>query len=330
MTRRFSRKGCSTVERVELGDDLPVPPGPHVGVDACLERGETDLVQSRDLAVETAVALHIGVGMTAPHQQRVAEPTGHVIWIDQRGSGPAGVFELDRVDRGATGSQQVRIAVADENVTERAAQVGDVGVQRRSVGRGGVLAVHALQQSVDRHGPSGGRDEEREHGSLLGTSHDEHVAVVGDDVERAKDAVPHGRAGLLPRNHPRRFTGSSCAPTLNDRSTRPTPAAARRSGRWPARSRLRARRAACPSGASPCSLPPPDVPVVLMMRCHPRGVQPVSPTGWLTFGACDGRVLECSLSEPSAPIWSTAPPCSAIPCRRASQRGGGRSCNAGR
>ena len=290
-------------ERVELGDDLPVPPGPQVGVDACLERGETDLVQSRDLAVETAVALHIGVGMTAPYQQRVAEPTGHVIWIDQRGSGPAGVFELDRVDRGATGSQQVRIAVADENVTERAAQVGDVGVQRRSVGRGGVLAVHALQQSVDRHGPSGGRDEEREHGSLLGTSHDEHVAVVGDDVERAKDAVPHGRAGLWPRNHPRRFTGSSCAPTLNDRSTATAAPGSR----------------AKPPMGSPCGLSLWCIAVVAApgrsCRAHDalpsRGVQPVSPTGWLTFGACDGRVLECSLSAPSAPIWSTAPPCSA-------------------
>jgi hypothetical protein len=40
-------------QRVQFGDDLPMPPRPHVGIDACFERGQTDLVQSRDLTIES-------------------------------------------------------------------------------------------------------------------------------------------------------------------------------------------------------------------------------------------------------------------------------------
>ena len=82
--------------------------------------------------------------------------------------------------------------MAHDHVAQRAAQVRDVGVHRRSVVRGGVLAVHGLQQPVDRHRPSGRGDEDGEHGSLLGSAHELHLAVVGDDVQRAEYAIPHG------------------------------------------------------------------------------------------------------------------------------------------
>ena len=184
-------------QRVQLGDDLPVTARSQVRIEAGLERGESELVQSSDLTIEEAVALHVGVRVTAPHQQRVAQPAGDLVRLDERGGGPAGDVELDRIDRRVGGSQQVAVALAHDDVPERAAQVRDVGVQRGEVRPGGVLAVHRLQQPVDRHRPAGVGDEDRKDRSLLGPTHDEHVAVVGDGVERSEHPVPHGSDDLV-------------------------------------------------------------------------------------------------------------------------------------
>ena len=109
--------------------------------------------------------------------------------------------------------------VTFDHVTKHAAQRGDVGVQGRSVVRGSVLAIHGLQQSVDGHRLAGRSDEDGEHGSLLGATHEEHPALVGDDVKRTQHAVPHGRPDpSLRTGHPR-FTDSCCARLLKNRST---------------------------------------------------------------------------------------------------------------
>ena len=57
-------------QRLQLGDDLAMPAGVQIGLDARLEGGETDLAEPGDLAVQGAVGLDVGVRVPAPHRQR--------------------------------------------------------------------------------------------------------------------------------------------------------------------------------------------------------------------------------------------------------------------
>ena len=60
-------------QRVQLGDDLTMPACPQVGADPVLERGQAQLRQTGDLAVEEPMGLDVGVRMAAPHRQRLAQ-----------------------------------------------------------------------------------------------------------------------------------------------------------------------------------------------------------------------------------------------------------------
>ena len=66
-------------QRVQLGDHLAMPAGPHVGVDARLERGQAKLGEAGDLAVEVPVRFDVGVRVAAPHRQRLAQPGRHIV-----------------------------------------------------------------------------------------------------------------------------------------------------------------------------------------------------------------------------------------------------------
>ncbi len=94
-------KGMLDGQRVQFGDDLTVPSRPQVGVDPVLERGQAQLRQTGDLAVEEAMGLDVGVGMAAPHRQRLAQPGRDVLGVAHGRRGPVGVLERRRVDRGA-------------------------------------------------------------------------------------------------------------------------------------------------------------------------------------------------------------------------------------
>ena len=79
MARRLSRNGCSTVSASSSAMTSRCRPASHVGVDARLERGQAQLGEAGDLAVEEAVSFDVGVGMATPHRQRVAQPSGDIV-----------------------------------------------------------------------------------------------------------------------------------------------------------------------------------------------------------------------------------------------------------
>ena len=69
-------------QRIELGDDLAMAAGAQVGVDARLERRQPQLVEAGDLTVEESVGLDVGVGVAAPHRQRLAKPGRDLVGIE--------------------------------------------------------------------------------------------------------------------------------------------------------------------------------------------------------------------------------------------------------
>jgi hypothetical protein len=179
-------------ERVQLRDDLTVPPRPHVGVDAGLDRRQAKLGQTGDLTVEKAVGFDVGVGMAAPQRQRPTQPLRGVLGFSYHHGGTAGVLERDGVDRRRRAIEQVPVAPADDHVAEGVTKVGDIGVHGRPVGRRRIRPLDGLEQRVHQHGPTGGRDQDRNDRPLLRTARGDR-RPISEHLHGPQRPVLHGR-----------------------------------------------------------------------------------------------------------------------------------------
>ena len=182
---------CSTVQSVQLGDDLTMSSRPQVGVDARLEGGQAQLRKACDLAVEEAVGLDVGVGVASPHRQRLTQSGRDIVGVAHGRRGAVGVLERRRVDRGVGAVHEVAVPLADDHVAEGVAEVGHVSVERRSAARGGVLAVGRLQQRVDRDRSTGCGDQDCHDSPLLRTT-EGAGHTIDEDLQRAEHPVVHG------------------------------------------------------------------------------------------------------------------------------------------
>ena len=204
-------------QRLQFGDDLTMPAGTQVGLDARLESGETDLVEPGRLGVQGAVGFDVGVRVAPPHRQRGPQPRRGAVGIRHRRRRPVGLLEFDAVDVAVGERQQVGVALAHDDIAEHLTQVRHVRLERAAATQRSLLAVHRLEQNIHRHRASGRGDQHRNHYPLLGTAQRERNSV-DEDFQRAKDPIVHREnvplfpaleGGNLHRAHRERTTSRS-------------------------------------------------------------------------------------------------------------------------
>ncbi len=136
-------------ERFQLADQVPVQPECQVGVDARLQRRQSHLLQTGDLPVERRPPVDIGVGVTPPQRQRRSQLKGRAFRVRCQPSAcrPVELLEITGVD--LVRLQRVPATRPGDHIPHLATEIRHVGVDSATRPRGGVVAVHALDERID-------------------------------------------------------------------------------------------------------------------------------------------------------------------------------------
>ena len=178
------------------------------GLESMLEHRQPELVEPGDLGTKSRGIGQIGVWGAIPHGQRGAELFAGLrgVVVRQRGRAAHCRFELDRVDRGHAGPQDIATCGRLDGsrlTSECLAQVGDVDLHglAGSIGRF-LVPPDLVDEPVGGDGLVGSRHEKGQHEPLLGAAQHRGLAVDGD-LERSQYLNPHdGETSDVTRRHP--------------------------------------------------------------------------------------------------------------------------------
>ena len=180
-------------QRLELCDELAVPPEREIGVDPILDGREPALVEVSGVRVHR-LAGEVGECRAAPEREGI---------VQQRGS-PCGICVPRLADESRESlevqlirahAQEVAVAMRDETIAELPTQASGVVAERCTDCSGRLVTPDGLYERVERHGPVRVEQEPRKHGAPLGTAERQHTLAVAR-LERPQDAELHGRNAL--------------------------------------------------------------------------------------------------------------------------------------
>jgi hypothetical protein len=201
--------GMPTREVLELGNQLGVPPGGEVGLDAHLQGGHMLLLQTRDLGRRERQRSKLRERRATPQVQR----------LTQHGGGP---FDASSRERLAACRDQALEALGVKlagthpqpiarrrrhkhvGVTERLAQPRHMDLNRLYRALRRVLTPHRERQALSTHRLIGMQHKHGQQGARLGTRN-RHRTTVGAHLKRTEDPKLHHlppRTVLRPHRSP--------------------------------------------------------------------------------------------------------------------------------
>lgn len=160
-------------QRFEFSHQLPVATSGEVGVDSALKCREAQFTESGDLRPEDRPAVDVGVRMPPPHRQGRPQRfrRGVGIVLEHREGCPHSFFEPDRIDRRGVDVQHVAATVLADDVAEIAPDRRDEGLDGVARTTGGILAVDAVDDSLEADRLPHVGNQQRQDAALLRTPH---------------------------------------------------------------------------------------------------------------------------------------------------------------
>jgi hypothetical protein len=159
-------------QRLQLTEELVMPPKCQVSLDAVLERVQPQLVETRDLGIERPVRVHVRVRVTAPHRQSVRQPGSRpvrlVLEFEKRRL--VGRLEPNSFDSRRRNVHDVAVAAALDHISQITAEVRDVGLDGPARSGRRILPVHGEGELVCTDTPPDSLYEHGEHRALLRAS----------------------------------------------------------------------------------------------------------------------------------------------------------------
>ena len=144
-------------ERLELRDELDVAASLEVAVDAVLDRGESKLLEARNLVLREAVICNVGKRCAPPESERLLNASRSPERVE------AVEVELARVN-----TQQVAGCLGRDALgAEQLPQLRDVPLQRLARSRCRLLLPERVDQSIARDDAVRLQQEQREQRALL-------------------------------------------------------------------------------------------------------------------------------------------------------------------
>jgi hypothetical protein len=186
-------------EHFQLGDELGVVAEDQLGFDACLDGAQPQLLEAPRLELQRKRSRQVRVGMAAPERERGTQPLRRVGRIRLHELGRAGdrLLELDRIHVSRIGCQAIAAVVADDDVADRSAEVGDVRLQGRARRGRRLISPDAVDKRVDGDSLSHVGREQREHRPLLPPT-EADLDAVAQDLERPQDMNVHACINIRP------------------------------------------------------------------------------------------------------------------------------------
>jgi hypothetical protein len=177
-------------ERLELRDEPPVPALRQVGFDAHLNGFEPELLEAANLCLQPGDVGNVGVRPAVPPAESDAEQVGGL--IGSRGQlCPGlvdGVLEGDSIDFVGFDHHRVCRANPVDLQSRQRSEIGDVGVERGSIGGGGGFAPDSLEKNVSINGTARCAEQHGKHGALLLAAEVDLCAVLCRR-HRAQDSI---------------------------------------------------------------------------------------------------------------------------------------------
>ena len=153
-------------EIAELTHELLVASCPQVEIDALLDDGQPELLESRDGPAGERLPSHVGERGAAPQPERVAEGVRGPAGLGRRDpSGRSNLrFESSEVDLVGRGAERVARRAREEDVVrlQRPTQARHLDLQHLRGGRRRVAAPESLDEAVGRDGLVEVEDEDRQ------------------------------------------------------------------------------------------------------------------------------------------------------------------------
>ena len=180
-------------ERLELADDVAVPPELQLGRDLLLDGLQAQLLEPGDVASERGLAGQVGQGRPSPQAERLGERDlgrprlqGAVTRLAKQ------PLEPDRVHLVGVGVEEVPGGPALDRVgPQRGPQARDVDLERRLGILGELLPPDGVDQLLGRNDLVRGQHQVGEHDPLLRAPERDRAVTVGD-LERSEDPETHG------------------------------------------------------------------------------------------------------------------------------------------
>ena len=185
-------------ERLELRDQLGVPPASQLRVDPVLDHRPPQLVEPGRLPPEQTFVVGAVEGRAPPEGQCAAQGIGRRVDLARREGRPAlrrlGL-EATSIDLLVGHIEAVAARAGDKRIAEGpegAAQLGHERLERVGAARGHVLAPELVGQALGLDGLASPNEKEQQERSLLRTP-DGQVDVAINHLELAEHPEPHGR-----------------------------------------------------------------------------------------------------------------------------------------
>ncbi len=172
---------------VELPHQLRVTTRRQIGIDAGLDRRQTQLAQPGDLCVERRTGLDIGIRQPPPHRQRVPQGRrGDLGIVGAHVEGGAHLLlETERIHRLGRHRQHVPAPVLGDDVAHFLADQRDERLHRPARSTGRVVVVEVVDDAIQTHRPALIGDQHRQNAPLLRTTH-RHRRPVAPNLQRAQ------------------------------------------------------------------------------------------------------------------------------------------------
>ena len=141
-------------ERLQLGDELAVPPELEVGIDPGLERCELAFLEPRDLHLRPRLEAQIGERPAAKERERLAQPRSCLLRRSPRRRADECVEAID-IDLARRNGELVTATPRDDAaVPKRSAEPRDVDLNALDRGRRRLPAPYVVDQTVRRDRPA--------------------------------------------------------------------------------------------------------------------------------------------------------------------------------
>ncbi|MGX1134666.1 hypothetical protein RKD49_006856 [Streptomyces glaucescens] len=170
----------------------------EAGLRVRLQRGHPLVLEPDDRRAREVLVRHVGVGGPPPQAQRVRQqgrPVPGAVGLAGTGGQRA---ERARVDRVGGDGEQIAGRLPDDQVPaaglarlQRAAQLGDAGLQRGGRVAGEPVTPQALDQPVGRHRPALGEQQVCEQRPHLRLRYMHRQAVLRPHGQRAEHPETH-------------------------------------------------------------------------------------------------------------------------------------------
>ena len=175
-------------EPLQLVDQLGIPAEREVGLDPVLERGQAQVVQPLCLDQQGAVLADPRERRATPQVQGQAQPRRRGASrsaLERLVALPREPLEPCRVDVMAIGIERVATDAAPDRgtVTERRAELRNVGAQRRRGAVGRLAVPELVGEPVDRHRLGSGDQQQGEQG-VLARATERDRAPIPIDLDR--------------------------------------------------------------------------------------------------------------------------------------------------